>query len=201
MEEHACHSSAKVNDWYAVYCKVGREQHVSTILNNHLHIHTYLPELRTIHKGNRSPRPFFPGYLFIQTNFEKIQVSDIHLCPGVHHIIVYNGKPQPIPHATIAEIRNRLEQFNASGQAGSQKFQSGEHVHITTGPLEGLEAVFLSSMKSHERVIILLNFLGRLSKAQIEISALERIQELPKTLKQRYTRGNGRKIHVANTLP
>lgn len=194
MQERALYSPLCMNDWYAVHCKVGKEYCVNAILRSQFGMNTYLPESRVTHgKGNRL-RPFFPGYLFIQTNFEKFGINDINFCTGVKHIVSYDGKPQPIPHPIIDEIRERLERLNSSGGIYSYKFQPGEQVRVKDGPLEGLEAVFMSTAKPSERATILLVFFGHLRKVQIEANTLESAQRFPKELKKRYTRGNGRKI-------
>lgn len=198
MQENTFHTACLVNDWYVVHCKVGKEYLVNAVLGSRFRLNTYLPEEKVRQGKEIRLRPFFPGYLFIQANFEKIKISDINFCTGVKYIVACNGKPQPISQAIVLEIRERLERLNASGRVDSHQFQPGEQVRVGSGLLEGLDAVFISSAKPNERVWILLNFLGRLTKVQIETTALESLKKPSEALKQRYTRGNGRKINLVS---
>jgi len=62
------------------------------------------------------------------------------------------------------------------------------------GPFQGLETVFAGPTTPSKRVQVLLNFLGRLTKVEVEVSALEKRAESVRLKRIRYTRGKGRKI-------
>lgn len=45
--------------------------------------------------------PLFPGYLFIQADFEKIHSSTITALPYVQRFIAFGGEPLPVPDEEI----------------------------------------------------------------------------------------------------
>jgi hypothetical protein len=59
-----------------------------------------------------------------------------------------------------------------------------------------LEAVFLGPMRASERVRVLIEFLGQLREAELDVSALEKSQPDARGKRQRRTRGRGRPIRT-----
>ena len=61
--------------------------------------------------------PLFPGYLFIQADFEKIHSSTITALPYVQRFIAFGGEPLPVPDEEIFNVqqgeRNQLSHTNA----------------------------------------------------------------------------------------
>lgn len=49
--------------------------------------------------------PLFPGYLFIQADFEKIQLSSVTALPYVQRFIAFGGEPLPVPDEEIFNVQ------------------------------------------------------------------------------------------------
>jgi transcriptional antiterminator RfaH len=180
--------------WYVVSCKARNETQTALILSSCLGLLTYLPTVTQCLPGKTQESAFFPGYVFVQVALHDVPPSRINATPGVIRLLEFGGVPQVVPDAVVAGIREQVEQLNAQGGLPTHRFQPGDNVRLTNGPLRGLEAVFLGSTTPRARVLILLKFLSRLNEVQVDVNALERI-ETPPHPSQRYTRGKGRHIH------
>lgn len=182
--------------WYAVYCQPLKEWLSRTWLTSQLGLNVYLPELKGVSGGRAVYRPFFPRYLFVQADLEQVATSQINATPGVQGLVTIGGGPQPLGSAVIRALRQRLDQLNqCAGRAGAT-FQPGSAVRVKSGPLQGLEAVFVEAMSPGERVRVLIEFLGRQQVIEIPAASLE-AGGAPGAQRQRRTRGKGRTIRTS----
>lgn len=181
--------------WYVIYCKSGKEFFTANILRNHLGLTVYLPEIEHKQYKQRQSIPFFSSYFFLQANLHEIAVSRINTSPGVLKLLDFGSGPLSVPQTVIEMLQEELSQPGASSRNIShQQLLPGDAVRITGGPLEGLNAVFIESLTSGERARVLLHFLGRLNKTQVESNTLEKLSSRPEK-RERQTRGKRRSIH------
>jgi transcriptional antiterminator RfaH len=181
--------------WYVVSCKARNEVQTAVILSTCLGIVTYLPTLRQRLLDKVQEAALFPGYVFVHLALRDVPPSRINSIPGVIRLLEFGGIPQAVPDAIVAAIREEVEQINAQGGLPAHHFQPGDNVRLTSGPLCGLEAVFLGSATPRARVRILLKFLSRLNEVQVDVGTLERIETPLRAKHERHTRGKGRYIH------
>lgn len=177
--------------WYVVSCKHRKEMYTASLLRRHLGLVTFLPEI--IRGTYRFP--FFPGYLFVYVDLQKVCISLINTSPGVLHILEFGNGPQLIPHQTIEMIQGKINELNVADGLPGQKFCSGDSVRVKSGPLQSLEAVFVGPITPSKRVYVLLHFLGGLNQVQVDVSTIERISSNSDKQHERYTRGQGRRIN------
>jgi transcriptional antiterminator RfaH len=183
--------------WYVVHCKTGREIYTAKVLKDLLGITIYLPEISVIsRKGRKESFPFFPGYLFAQVNLEEVKLNRINSSPGVLKMLDFGCGPQPVPESLISTIQEMLSRINRDNLP-HHNLSPGDVVRVKNGPFQGLEAIFVGTLTSNERVQILLHFLGRLSKTQVNLDQLEKIKASPSPPTGRRTRGKGRRIRQA----
>src|SRR5205823_1883871 len=97
----------------------------------------------------------------------------INSTPGILRLLQLGGEPRPIPAAVVEAIRERVEILNAEGGFSRYKFHPGDPVSLRSGPLRGLQAVFIGPMPAKARVKVLLEFLGRPNEVQVDIDVLE----------------------------
>ena len=186
-----------MKQWYALYTKPNSEYQVKETLRQRS-VETYLPEVNAP-KSHRTRKkvPFFPCYLFIHIDLNKISASKWQWTPGLRWIVAFGDNPTAIPDQVIDLIQKKLNEINAKGGLRRSRFKKDDVVRITDGPFSDMLAVFKGSTSSVERVQVLLNFMGRMSRMQIEVDALEKTQpgtEAPKPKLPRRTRGGGRRI-------
>lgn len=177
--------------WYAVHCQPLKERLASVGLAAQLSLKVYLPQLKCLEGGGVRYRPFFPSYLFVEADLARVAVSQINATPGVVRLVVLGEAPQPLAASVIEALRLRLDQLNR--QAGGPRFQPGSAVRLRSGPLQGLEAVFVEALSPSERARVLVEFLGRQRVLDVPAAALEP-GGAPVARPARRTRGRGRPI-------
>ena len=148
--------------WYAVHSKARQEALAAEHLTRQDY-HVYLPLTRSAKRtrGRWSDviEPLFPGYLFVRLDLQRQNSAPIRSTRGVAAMVRFAGKTPPVPEALIDRLKAcETDRDGAIRQAPA--FKSGDHVKIVSGPLAGLEAIFLSS-SGEERALLLLELLGR----------------------------------------
>ena len=159
--------------WYLVYSKPRQEGLAKANLNRQGY-ETYLPLLRTPRRrlGRRVIRiePMFPRYFFIHLDTATDNWSPIRSTIGVSTLVRFGVDPSPVPDDLIELLRQRDD---ASGvqDIAMHEFHSGQKVRIEEGPFTGYEGIFLAET-SRQRVLVLLDVVGKAAKARVDITAL-----------------------------
>jgi hypothetical protein len=107
----------------------------------------YFPCIRQ-HSSSPSARkvkPYFPGYLFMRTELDKVGISSAQW------------------------IRERVDQVNISGLESWQNLKPGDDNAIRTGPFAGYRGIF-SYYLSDRRLILFLKFV-RAQQVRVELPA------------------------------
>ncbi len=180
--------------WYVAHCKPGSETLAARGLTERLGLTIYLAEVSRHVRKETKLAPLFPGYFFVQADLGAVSISSINSTPGMRGILQFGGEPQAIPEALVTAIRERVERLNAEGGLPAHNFQGGDAVLLKSGPLKGLEAVFLGPTTPAGRVKVLLHFLGRLNEVRVDADDLEPAATQARPAMKRYTRGRGRRI-------
>jgi transcriptional antiterminator RfaH len=159
--------------WYLVYAKPRKEDLAKVNLERQGYP-VYLPMMRTPRRklGRRIIRvePMFPRYLFIHLDTETDNWAPIRSTLGVANLVRFGMFPTPVPDDLIQILRAR---DNASGvqELPLNTFEEGQRVRIEEGPFIGYEGIFLAHT-SEERVLILLDIVGKAARAQVNIEHL-----------------------------
>lgn len=170
-----------MSEWYAVQTQPHKEFLVHRALGTTVGVQSYLPTLhvKPINPRARKRRPFFPGYLFVQANLEEVGLSVIQWTPGVTRVLGYDDVPVAIPEHVIAAIQDRVGCVQQEDPMGLGRLQKDDRVRITTGPFAGYEGMFDIRLDGKMRVRILIEFLGRLTAAEVDVRALEKVRTDP----------------------
>jgi transcriptional antiterminator RfaH len=185
--------------WYTLYTKPNAEYQVATSLQKR-GIQAYLPEIESSKSGRKQRKPFFPCYLFIEIDFETVGLSQVQWTPGLRRVVAFDDHPVPLSDGVIDLIRRRLEEMETAESWPAHTFQIGETVRVTDGPLQGLLAIFEGPSAPTQRVQVLLNFLGQVSRAHLPVNDLGKAPpeaQTPLPKRPRRTRGHGRRIKKA----
>lgn len=185
--------------WYVLHTKPHSEHQVASSLAHH-EIEAYLPEVDARPaKGQKKRRrvPFFPCYLFIRADLENVSSSLWYRIPGLRRIVAFDDRPAPVPDQAIDFIQKKLEEVRKAGGLPRHAFKKGDVVRITSGPFAEMVAIFEGQATARERVQVLLKFLGRANRLELDAGDLEKAPanaEAPKPKPPRRTRGRGRPI-------
>src|SRR5246127_830292 len=145
--------------WYALYV---RSRHEKTVENS-LRVKGYSvfsPSYRT--KRKRVDRiaeievPLFPGYVFCQ--FDTNKRLPILMTPGVVGVVGRGNRPGPVDDTEMAAIRT-VALGGRPVQPGLF-LRLGQRVRLQSGPLTGVEGIFLS-VKDECHLILSITLLQR----------------------------------------
>lgn len=155
----------------------------------------FLPQVLQRRKAHLQQVALFPGYLFVQTDLDKMPASEIDKTPGVIRLVAFDGQPQPVPDATMEVLRRRVAELQERGGLPQHPFQPGDSVRFTNGPMAGLEGIFDGPMRPSQRVRVLMHFLGSLHAMEVDANDPEKAAGDRRERPPRRTRGRGRTIH------
>jgi len=164
-----CPTSLKL--WYAAYTCANHEKRVAEQLAERSVEH-FLPLYESVrHWKDRQMHlqlPLFPGYVFVRFALrDRLRVLQI---PSVANLVSFNGAPAVLPEAEIEALKAGLERGVKA--APHPYLKIGRRVHITAGPLEGLEGILIRR-KNAVRFVISLDLIQRSIRLDIDAASVE----------------------------
>ncbi len=161
--------------WYALWVK----PHKETIVLQQMQVRDlqgFLPMVKVNPKNPRAAkyRPYFPGYMFVYVDLEKLGISMMNHIPGTRGLVSFGGDPAVVPESLVRKLEKQLAEIDKAGGLVFNKLKQGDAVRITRGPFAGYEAIFDMQLSGKERVQVLLKFLSehpqpvKLDSADIE---------------------------------
>lgn len=161
--------------WYAVYTKPRHESRAEANLGS-LGVSTLCPRINVwrVPRGSARPgrdriEPLFPQYVFVHCDIET-WARQIQNTRGVVRIVGTTGAALPIDPDVIDMITSRV------GTDGfveiASRFQHGDPIRVTSGPLRDLVGMFDRYLEPSERVAILLTAASASIHAIVDRSAL-----------------------------
>ena len=137
--------------WYAIRVKYRHESVVEKSLTNK-NLSPLNLTFQTKGKGRSAKKtlikPFFPGYMFINTELDRFRHVEILKTPGIVEIIKNSEGPVPIPDDQINNIE-QLKDYKGKIYTFTE-FAAGMLVQVISGPLKGL---FGSIDEMHKKYI------------------------------------------------
>jgi len=145
-------------NWYVLQVRRRAEVLVAAILGARGY-EVFLPCLNTSRSrgGKQDERPpLFPGYVFCRYSDEaRENMVGVH---GVVRIVSFNNRPEPVNEAELDSVRILCR--SGALVRRWQFIREGQPIRITSGPLAGVEGVFVS-VSSAEFVVVNITMLQR----------------------------------------
>lgn len=155
-------------NWYAVHTKPGAEARVTMNLAT-LHLEVLNPQT-TSGEARRRIVSLFPQYVFAR--FDVNALRAVRFTRGVTEVVSVAGAPATIDDGIIAAIQKRI---GADGLVTlDPDVHEGDHVRVASGPFRDFEGVFKRTMKSGQRVMVLLGLLHSSMQVLVPRAALRR---------------------------
>ena len=128
---------------------------------------TFLPlcdtTSRKLSRFTNTPKPLFPGYMFIRFDKAESKWHKINNTYGVSRLITFNSILKSIP---TTFVDNLMKRYYLSGKLiPVEKLKKGDHVTVLKGPF----ANFIATVEKYEadqRIWILMDLMGRKTKIQ-----------------------------------
>jgi transcription elongation factor/antiterminator RfaH len=161
--------------WYAVYTRPRHERKVNRHLSKDGYT-TFLPEIerwsRRKDRRKKIVAPIFPGYLFVHAELDGEKRLRVLRTDGVVRILGNNGTPVAVPDNQIESIRTIVQSKTPVNPY--RYLKRGRMVRVVTGPLEGVEGIFLSA-KGSGKLVVSVELLRRSVSVTIDPGDIEPI--------------------------
>lgn len=164
-------------NWYALFTRHQHEKYVAHSLTAK-GLNVYLPLYRAIRRWQDREKqlwlPLFSCYVFLCEGMDRqLQVL---MTPGILHIVACAGRPAIVPPEQLDAVRRMVE---SPLRVEPHPFLSrGDRVRVVSGPLFGLEGIFIRT-KAATRLVISLELLGRSAAVEIDAAQVESINSSP----------------------
>jgi len=161
--------------WYLVYTKPRQEAIAMSNLVRQGYV-VYLPLMRESRKrqGHRTlmEEPLFPRYLFIHLDSQTDNWGPIRSTLGVASLVRFGQEPARIPDELVDFLKAR------EGEKGlhiwaERHYRAGDKVRMVEGAFRGYQGI-LQANTGNERVIVLLDILGRQVRTKVDMGQIER---------------------------
>lgn len=157
--------------WYAVYTCANHERSVADQLMSR-EVENFLPQYESVRRWKdrkvRLRLPLFPGYVFVHLALQnRLRVLQV---PGVVRLVGFDGHPVAVPDEEVAQVRRFL---NEGLQVEPHRYlQAGRRVRVRTGPLAGIEGIFLRA-KNKCRIVVSMDPIMRSIAMEVDAADVE----------------------------
>ena len=164
-----------VDSWYVIRSKPRGESIAQTQLARQ-GFRVYFPRLlqpaRVRGRWVDRIEPLFPRYLFLRADVEKQSLAPVRSTVGITEIVRFGNEYAIVPDQVVVDLMNRAEPETGLHRLRKPLYERGVHVRVSEGPFSGLEGVF-ECHEAEERVLILLEVLGRQTRVRIPVGQVE----------------------------
>ena len=116
-------------------------------------------------------KPLFPRYLFVHLDLEQDRWRAVYSTVGVRTLLSAGERPIVVPTEVVEEIRAREDSRGFISLNSGRAFRRGDRVRVIEGPFLDAAGLF-ECRNDDERVIILLELLGRQVKVSVPLRAI-----------------------------
>jgi transcriptional antiterminator RfaH len=163
--------------WYVGHTQPQAETKASWHLRNQdfaVYLPRYLKRRRHARRIDWVPTPLFPRYLFIGMDLAVARWRAIRSTVGIAGLVCHGDRPTPVPEGIVEAIQAREDDKGVVALPAAPLFDKGDRVHITEGALRGLNGLF-EGATDEERVIILLDLLGRQVRVRVPLETVQAV--------------------------
>lgn len=165
---HLAEDTAANLPWYVVHTKVRQEQVAADNLIRQ-GFAVYLPKIRLLKRIRRRQEvrqePLFPRYLFVRPGSATNSIAPVRSTTGVTALVRFGQEPAVMRPEVLEIIRAFEARRNEAPEEAISPFQPGARICVAEGALAGMEG--LVSDVSHERVVVLMQLLGRETRVRL----------------------------------
>lgn len=158
--------------WYAVHTHPRKEDQASYHLRRQkfdVYLPRYLKRRRHARRVQWLPSPLFPRYLFVAIDVTVMRWRAIHSTFGVKHLVCNGEHPASVPTGVVEEFQAREDETGMV--CLKDDYRKGEQVIVREGALMDQIGRF-ERMTDDQRVVVLLNLLGREVKVHLPFAAV-----------------------------
>ncbi len=155
--------------WYCFRARTRREHVAAASVEGRHGLEVFAPRLSILKKTRTGKRrfiePLFPGYLFVRCHLAR-DLRKIQATEGVTGVVRYGDRVPGVPPELVMSLREAIDPTGIC-VLGSPELRPGLQVRLTEGALHDFPATILSLESGKDRVVVLLEFLGRQQELRI----------------------------------
>jgi transcriptional antiterminator RfaH len=163
--------------WYVVNSQPAAEPKATWHLRNQgyeVYLPRYLKKTRHARRTMILPKPLFPNYLFVSMDLTVTRWRANRSTIGVVGLVCAGERPAPVPVGVVEQIRMFEDESGMILPPKPECFTKGQKVEIADGAFDGLVGL-VDGMSDRERVILLLNLLGREVRIQLPVEMVRAV--------------------------
>ena len=168
--------------WYCFKALPKKEHIAAEILRRREGLDALCPRISYFKNTRRGKVRFveclFPGYVFVFADLARVYRL-IRSTQGIRDIVSFGDRVPAIPESFVNELKQRIGEESIHNLPDAVPVP-GQEVTITEGPFRDLKAVVSGQLDAHQRVALLLDFLGRQMEINVRVDDLLADSEPPK---------------------
>jgi transcriptional antiterminator RfaH len=165
------------NKWYVLRSKPHKERSLYKYATQNKH-EVFYPTIPVNPVNPRASkiRSYFPGYMFLNTDINKLGKSAFHWMPFSQGLVRIGSEAASVPENIITSLQHRVAEIWQAGGMKLDEFVKGDHVIINQGSFDGYRAIYDVRIAGTERVRVLLEMLSdRFVPMELDVGLLEKV--------------------------
>ena len=160
-------------EWFILQFK-SNSHHIAAKNLNRQGFETFLPlhdtTSRRLSRFINTSKPLFPGYMFIKFDRAESKWHKINSTYGVSRLVTFNNTLKSIPDIFVTNLMKRCD---LSGNLlPIKKLKKGDQAKVIKGPFVNLAAT-VEKYEDDQRIWVLMDLMGRLSKIRTPLDTLQ----------------------------
>jgi len=161
--------------WYCLRSKAKREHIVASQVSQLEGTDVFCPRVRFKKSTRRGKivwvEAMFPGYFFAKFNFYQ-RSKEVSHNPGVIGFVRFGDHIPSLSDQAIEGLRSIITDEDQQVVDIQPKVSKGDEVELAEGVLKGMTGEVVEIIPSHERVVVLMEFLGEKKKVEVDVLSL-----------------------------
>ncbi|MGD7652630.1 MAG: transcription termination/antitermination protein NusG [Verrucomicrobiales bacterium] len=171
-------SEQHLPEWFCVKAQTKREHIAANHLRELEGVEVFCPRLR-YRKATRRGKiwwvePLFPGYLLAKFCRYEMERA-VTYSQGVRGLVRFGTEVPPIPESFVNALRQEVKSRSETDDetySVTPTIEAGDEVEIAHGPLQGMKGTIVSVAPAHERIKVLLDFLGSEHPVDVDLFSI-----------------------------
>ncbi|EAQ36386.1 transcriptional antitermination protein, putative [Nitrobacter sp. Nb-311A] len=167
--------TASGQQWYVVQTHPHAEGKAAAHLRRQgfeVYLPRYARRRRHARRVDITASPLFPRYLFVAIDLVHQRWRAIRSTVGVTNLVYSGDEPAPVPDDVVRRLKQREDSKGCVQLDLAPRFSAGDTVRVVDGAFSDCLGLF-ESMSDGERVLVLLDLLGRKVRVTMDIDTIE----------------------------
>lgn len=166
-------SIGQARAWFCLRSQPKHEHIAAKHLRQYEDVEVFSPRIRFTRPTRLGPavvtESLFPNYLFARFDW-KTSLAKVQYAPGVSSVVHFGSRWPTIPDAVMDALREALGPEELREMPSD--LAPGDMVDMAGGVFHGMQAVISQVLPGQQRVVLLMDFLGRQASVVVESTAV-----------------------------